>query len=241
MLVPWGTTQLYGRIISYTIKSGSRVMNQWNVRKVLNIAHLSIPKRHLKRGDGDGDGRERKDIRVVKYPWKRHQFFLMEDACLDFWKGVYKVLDPFFLSTRCTIFQLWKGPSFLSSLSSTSFSLTWHVSPYKFNLEKSAIPSLLHGNFKYYPVSKWDYFSDMGLISLAAIFHQDPGSSRVTNQWKDIKSTRLDRFRDLFEETTLRRRLCRQLLGILRRKEWAIDSNNLTRQRKKQLPKNRDH
>ena len=71
-------------------------MNQWNVRKVLNIAHLSIPKRRLKRGDGDGDGRERKDIRVVKYPWKEHQFFLMEDACLDVWKGVYKVLDPFF-------------------------------------------------------------------------------------------------------------------------------------------------
>ena len=33
-------------------------MNQRNVIKVLNPAHLSIPKRHPKRGDSDGDGWE---------------------------------------------------------------------------------------------------------------------------------------------------------------------------------------
>ena len=99
-------------------------MNQWNVRKVLNIAHLSIPKRHLKRGDGDGDGRERKDIRVVKYPWKKTPVFFDGGCMSGFLEGYLQSVGPFFLSTRCTIFQLWKGPSFLISISSTSFRLT---------------------------------------------------------------------------------------------------------------------
>ena len=99
-------------------------MNQWNVRKVLNIAHLSIPKRHLKQGDGDGDGREWKDRRVVTYPLKKHQFFFDGGCMSGFLEGCLQSVGPFFLSTRCTIFQLWKGPSFLSSISSTSFRLT---------------------------------------------------------------------------------------------------------------------
>ena len=71
-------------------------MNQWNVRKVLNIAHLSIPKRHLKQGDGDGDGREWKDRRVVTYPLKKHQFFFDGGCMSGFLEGCLQSVGPFF-------------------------------------------------------------------------------------------------------------------------------------------------